>query len=78
MNPAAPPLKTSSMESISRKRYGPSKFQLQMDEARDAARTVTRCVDCRKVHRGTAEEGRQWHREHRTEEHGWKPKKRRR
>ena len=67
----------SSMDQISRRRYGPSKFQLEMDRAREEAPNTERCHFCDWSFVGTVAEGRLEHRAHRTKEHGWKPKKKR-
>lgn len=36
---------------------------------RDTQQVTTRCAACRRVHRGTAAEGREWARAHREERH---------
>ena len=38
-------------------------------ELLDRQRVVTRCAACRMTHRGSAVEGREWHRAHRRERH---------
>lgn len=72
-------LTTTTIRTMRRRgRWGPSEQDIRAAIARDAAATVTRCATCPQTHIGTAAEGRYWHEQHRRDEHGWQPTKRRR